>query len=80
MTIIYPRGNFTFKSTDITYKPTKGDSYATPFVGNQISKCENFSIDLYALRRLESQRISRMDVSPEVKQRIKDLKGVNFKI
>lgn len=64
---------------DISFKQQLGEAGATPFVGRQISKCDKFSIDLYALRRLEADRISRLDVSPEVKQRIKDIKGVNFK-
>ena len=64
---------------EITYKQQNGEANAVPFVGRQISKCDKFSIDLFALRRLEADRISRLDVSPEVKQRIKDIKGVNFK-
>lgn len=61
---------------EVNVKPSKGESFATPFVGRQISKCEKFSINVYELRKIESDRISRLDVSPEIKQRIKDIKGL----
>lgn len=61
---------------EVTYKQATGESFATPFVGRQISKCEKFSINVYDLRKIESDRISRLDVSPEVKQRLKDIKGL----
>lgn len=61
---------------EVTYKQSTGESFATPFVGRQISKCEKFSINVHELRKIEADRISRLDVSPEVKKRLKDIKGL----
>ena len=54
---------------EVTHKIFEAKSHATPFVGAQISNCDTFSVDLPAMRRMESQRIDAMDQS----QRFKDI-------
>jgi hypothetical protein len=52
-------------------------SYATPFVGKESANCDRFSMDLSALRRIETERIDAMDATPEFKRRLKALKSLD---
>lgn len=61
---------------EVTQRLIRNESYSTPFVGRQISNCDRFSVDVPMLRRIEAQRIDSMNVSPQVKRMLKDLKGI----
>lgn len=60
----------------VTHRLMGNESYSTPFVGNQISNCDRFSVDVPMLRRIEAQRIDSMNQSPEFKRMLKAMKGV----
>lgn len=62
---------------NVKYSPRTGESYSTPFVRGEISKCEKFNIDLHAIRRIAAEEIANMDMSPEFKQRLKSIKGLD---
>ena len=61
---------------DVTHRLLRKQTYSTPFVGDEMSNCDGFSIDLPALRKIAAQNIDALDLSPEAKARLKSMKGV----
>ena len=60
----------------VTHRLIRKETYSTPFVGDQISNCDRFSINVPMLRRIEAQSIDSMTESPEFRAKLKALKGV----
>lgn len=63
-------------SIDVTHRLGR-QTHSTPFVGDEISNCDRFSIDVPRLRKIEGQRIDGMDLSDNAKRTLKDLKGID---
>ncbi|MBY0554961.1 hypothetical protein K2P97_10565 [bacterium] len=64
-------------SIDVVYEQMAANSFAKPFSGNRAINCSNFNIDTKGLRGLEKERISKLDMPTDVKEKLIDIKGVN---
>jgi hypothetical protein len=60
----------------VTYRLMSKEAYSTPFVGDEISNCDRFGMDLPALRKIAGQAIDRMDLPEDSRKRLKYLKGI----
>ena len=60
----------------VNHKLMGKESYSTPFVGDEIAKCDRFAFYVPALRIIAGQAIDRMNMSEDAKRRLKALKGI----
>lgn len=62
-----------------SYRHLEKKSELSPFSKNGLLTCKNFSINSELLKKIEIERISKLDDTKEFKQRLIEAKGLNSK-